>query len=123
MILGVGIDIVSIKRIESLWNRYGFRFLNRILTQQEARAIPKNVVEFLASRFAAKEAGVKALGTGFSQGITLKSLGVSVDEKGKPSLFFEGRALFIAQQLGVKRIHLSITHTKESAGAVVILED
>ena len=124
MIVGIGIDIVDLKRVKRLWNRYGMRFVEKILTSEEMLFFSlKDPIEFLASRFAAKEAGVKALGTGFTKGITLKSIWIDIDsDTGRPKLIFEEKALEYAKKLNVKNVHLSLTHTKEIAAAVVILE-
>ena len=123
MIIGLGIDFVEIKRIKRLWDKYKFRFASKILNQREIENLSKkDPVEYLASRFAAKEAGVKALGTGFSEGITFKSLWVAEEKSGRPKLIFEDKAAEVAKRLKVKRVHLSISHSKEIAGAVVIIE-
>lgn len=122
MILGLGIDLVETARIDSLWQRFGERFSRRILTPEEAADLPVRPVEYLAARFAAKEAAVKALGTGFSRGITFQSLAVRNLSSGKPDLELRAMALQTAKDLGVAGVHLSLTHTRTAAAAVVVLE-
>jgi holo-[acyl-carrier protein] synthase len=122
VIIGLGIDMVETDRIERIWSRFGRKFSDRILTAEEAANLPNKPAEYLAARFAAKEAGVKALGTGFTGGITFLSLAVRRLETGKPELELNGRAMDRAETLGVGRIHLSLTHTRIAAAAVVVLE-
>lgn len=122
MIIGLGIDVVELDRIERIWDRFGLRFARRILTSHELDRLPKNAVAYLASRFAAKEAGVKALGTGFSQGITFHCLEVGSEGSGKPNLTFFRAAEQRARDLSVSRVHLSITHDRSVSAAVVVLE-
>ena len=104
--------------------RYGKRFLERIYTEREiAYAASKaNRNERLAARFAAKEAGMKALGTGW-HGVSWREFEVSNLPSGRPTLLFHGRAAEIARQKGVRHIALSLTHTAAQAMAMVILED
>ena len=122
MIIGVGIDIAELDRIRASFERYGERFSARILTPDELARMPVNAVPYLASRFAAKEAAVKALGTGFSQGITFRDIEVSSDGQGKPGIVFHGEALRRTRELQVAVAHLSLSHGRDSAVAVVILE-
>jgi len=123
MILGSGVDICEVPRIEAAIARYGRRFLNRIFTAHEiAYANRKaNRCERYAARFAAKEAGMKALGTGW-HGVSWQDFEVVNLPSGRPTLNFRGKAAEIARNLGVERVALSITHTKEQALAMVILE-
>ena len=125
MILGSGIDLCEVPRIEAAIARHGRRFLERIYTAREiAYAESKaNRFERYAARFAAKEAGMKALGTGWRAGIGWRDFEVSNLPSGRPALHFSGRAAEIAAALGVQHIALSITHTKEQALALVIVED
>jgi holo-[acyl-carrier protein] synthase len=125
MILGSGVDLCEVPRIEAAIARYGQRFVERIYTPLEiAYAESKaNRFERFAARFAAKEAGMKALGTGWRGGITWKDFEVANLPSGRPTLRFHGKAAEIATRLGVKNVALSITHTKEQALAMVILED
>jgi holo-[acyl-carrier protein] synthase len=122
MIIGVGIDIAELDRIARSFERFGGKFCSRILVPAELAVMPSNVVPFLASRFAAKEAAVKALGTGFSQGVTFQDIEVRSDELGKPSIIFHNQALERCRALHVRRSHLSLSHGRDSAVAVVILE-
>lgn len=125
MILGIGTDLAEVPRIQKSIDRYGERFLQRVYTEAEiAYASRKaNLAERFAARFAAKEAGMKALGTGLRNGITWKDFEVANEPSGRPSLHLHGAALQIATRMGVRRISLSLTHTSEFAMAVVILED
>jgi holo-[acyl-carrier protein] synthase len=125
MILGSGVDLCEVPRIEAAIARHGRRFLERIFTSLEiAYAESKaNRFERYAARFAAKEAGMKALGTGWRGGITWQDFETSNLPSGRPSLRLHGRAAAVAAQLGVKNVALSITHTKDQALAMVILED
>jgi holo-[acyl-carrier protein] synthase len=125
MLIGTGIDVVEIGRIAQSIERYGARFLERIFTADEIAYCQrkKNCAESFAARFAAKEAGAKALGTGIQHGIAWTELEVRRTRGERPTLHFSGRALKIAEKLGVKHISLSLTHSKEMAIAAVHLED
>ncbi len=125
MILGIGTDLAEVPRIKRSIDQYGDRFLNRIYTQAErAYASHKaNAAERFAARFAAKEAGMKAIGTGWSRGVTWKDFEVVNEPSGRPTLLLSGVALRIATQMGMRRISISLTHTSEMAFAVVVLED
>ena len=125
MILGIGTDLAEVDRIGKSVERFGERFLTRIYTPHErAYAMRKaNWAERLAARFAAKEAGMKAIGTGLSRGVSWQHFEVANEPSGRPTLRLYGAARQIADTIGVKRISLSLTHTKETAFAVVILED
>lgn len=124
MILGLGSDLAEVARIRASRERFGERFLHRVYTQAEIDyAMSKaNADERLAGRFAAKEAGMKALGTGLTGGITWKDLAVGRESSGKPTLYLSGVAKQRANEMGVTRIHLTITHTGDLAMAVVVLE-
>jgi holo-[acyl-carrier protein] synthase len=124
MIFGIGTDIVRVARMQQDLDRFGERFAERILTEQELvefRAV-KNRAHFLAKRFAAKEAAVKALGTGFSQGIHLHEISVAHDERGKPLLEMTGRALAFAREKGIVYSHISVADEADHAVAFVTLE-
>jgi holo-[acyl-carrier protein] synthase len=125
MILGIGSDLAQVERIRKSIAQYGDRFLNRVYTEQErAYASSKaNSAERYAARFAAKEAGMKAIGTGLRRGITWKDFEVVNEISGQPTLRLSGVALEISAIMGVERISISLTHTAETAFAVVILED
>src|SRR5580700_1325821 len=123
MIVGSGIDMVEISRIHQSMERFGSRFLDRVFTkaEQEYCLRKRKAAESLAARFAAKEAGAKALGTGISRGVNWLEIEVIRAPGGRPGLQFRGRAAQIATQLGVARAGLSITHSGELAMASVVL--
>lgn len=126
MVLGVGTDLMETRRIEESIQRYGERFLERVFTAGEiayCRRKKKNAAESFAARFAAKEAGAKALGTGISKGVTWKELEVRREANGRPTLHLSGRAAELAGAMGVRRMQLSLTHSRELAMAVVVVED
>ena len=124
MIIGIGIDVSRIERIERFLERYGDRFLKRILTADEQEEIARYKVraEQVAGRVAVKEAASKALGTGWRQGVHWKNFAVAHEPSGKPKLVCSGRALELMNQMGVKGTHVSITHDGGVAAAVVIFE-
>lgn len=126
MILGIGTDMIEIGRIERSIEQFGQRFLDRIFTPGEiayCQQKKKHAGESYAARFAAKEAGAKALGTGISRGITWKEIEVRRKPGGPPTLHLSGRALKRADHLGIARLTLSLTHGRDLAMAVVIAED
>ena len=125
MIVGLGLDIAEIDRIEAAITRHGAPFLERIYTPQKPVYCEshKNKFERYAARFAAKEAAMKALGTGWSHGVRWRDIEVARDPSGKPTLHLEGAARQIADQLGVKNISLTITHSGNLALAQVIFEN
>jgi len=125
MILGIGTDIIEIKRVEQLLTRFGNRFWKRILTASEQAVFhQKNDFaksNFLAKRFAAKEAVSKALGTGIAQGITFHDIEIKRNQFGKPLVMLHNIALHIAQKHNATNIHLSLSdeHTMIVAFAVI----
>jgi holo-[acyl-carrier protein] synthase len=125
MIVGSGIDLVEIERIQHTYERYGERFLNRVYTPAEQSYClrKRNAAESLAARFAAKEAAAKALGTGISRGVHWLEIEVVRELGGRPALRFYGRAREMAARLGMARVALSLTHTDRLAMASVLLED
>jgi holo-[acyl-carrier protein] synthase len=125
MIVGTGIDLIEIDRIQHSIDRYGERFLNRVYTAgEQAYCLRKRLAaESFAARFAAKEAGAKALGTGISHGVNWLEIEVVREPSGRPTLRFHGRAAEIAARKGVVRTAVSLTHTKELAMASVVLEN
>jgi|SRR6185437_860573 holo-[acyl-carrier protein] synthase len=125
MILGIGTDLAEVGRIRDSIERFGPRFLNRIYTERErAYAASKaNSAERFAARFAAKEAGMKAIGTGWNLGVTWKDFEVVNERSGRPKLHLSGVALAVAERMGVRRTSISLTHTRGMALAVVILEN
>ena len=124
MIVGTGIDIAEVPRIRQSIERFGPRFLERIYTEAEMRYCDSkaNRVERYAARFAAKEAAMKALGTGWNYGVRWRDCEVVRKPGGRPTMQFHGMAGEFAAKLGVKNIALSISHTEEQAIAQVILE-
>ncbi len=126
MILGIGTDLVEIARLEHAYARHGARLLSRILSARErADMPPPDSVRFaawLAKRFAAKEAAVKALGTGFRHGITLHNIETQHTEFGAPVLCFSGAAHRRFRQLGGHAAHLSVSDERQHALAFVVIE-
>ncbi len=124
MILGLGIDVSRLDRVEEFIARYGERFSRRILTEAETLDCfrVKKPAERVAGCIAAKEAASKALGTGWRQGVHWKCFEVAHEISGKPTLLIHGRARELADKMGVKSAHLSITHDAGVAAAVVIFE-
>jgi holo-[acyl-carrier protein] synthase len=124
MILGVGIDTVSISRMERLVKMRGDRFLQKVFSRSEIEEGMKRLknAPYFAARFAAREAFVKALGTGFAQGVALRDISVVTGELGRPELALGARAADLLRAKGVARCHLSISHDGDSAQAIVILE-
>jgi holo-[acyl-carrier protein] synthase len=124
MIVGTGVDIVEVARIKGAVQRFGNRFLNRVFTPEEIRYCTSklNTAERLAARFAAKEAGMKAIGTGLRHGVTWHDLEVVRAASGKPSLRLTGKVAEFASRLGCAHVHLSLSHTADQAIAFVILE-
>ncbi|HEX2919438.1 MAG TPA: holo-ACP synthase [Edaphobacter sp.] len=125
MIVGIGTDMIEISRIEQSIEQFGERFLDRIFTAGEisyCRQKKKHSAESFAARFAAKEAAAKALGTGISRGISWKEIEVQRQPGGPPTLHLFGRAREIADRLGIGRLSLSLTHSRDLALAVAIAE-
>lgn len=125
MVVGLGTDMIEIARIEDSVSRFGERFLRRVYTAGEIEYCmrKKNSAESLAARFAAKEAAAKALGTGISRGVSWLELEVTRAPGAAPRMRLHGRAAARAASLGVGRISLSLTHGRDQAMAVVIMED
>jgi holo-[acyl-carrier protein] synthase len=126
VIIGTGIDLIEIARIERIWHRFGQTFAKRLLHEQELAHLPTDPsqqVRWLAKRWAAKEAAAKALGTGFQRGITLTHfITTGHNHLGKPLLHLTGEALNQAEQLGIQAWHLSISDEKTQVIAMVIAE-
>ncbi len=125
MIIGTGVDLCEVHRIREAIERHGRRIIERVYTEREiAYAESKaNKFERYAARFAAKEAGMKALGTGWRGGIAWRDFEVTNLKSGRPTLAFHGKAAELAEKMGVRNIALSMTHTSVQAMAQVILED
>ena len=124
MIVGTGIDITEVPRIREAIERHGERFLQRIFTEGEIQYCESkaNRIERYAARFAAKEAGMKAIGTGWNHGVRWRDIEVARQPGGRPTLLLHGKAAEFAAKLGARNIALSLTHTAEQAMAQVILE-
>jgi len=124
MILGTGVDLAEVDRIRRAVERYGERFIRRVYTPAEIAYVERkaNRYERYAGRFAAKEAGMKAIGTGWKRGVRWHDFEVSNLPSGRPTLRLHGEAGRIAERMGVKSISLSITHTAQLGMAQVILE-
>ena len=123
MVIGIGIDIVDITRINSLLQKYGRRFLERVFSLDEIIYCMKRYdsATCLAGRFAVKEAAFKALSAGRASGVPFKDITINMRD-GIPQLTLTGMAHELSQSLGVVKHHVSISHDKGCAVAVVILE-
>jgi holo-[acyl-carrier protein] synthase len=124
VIIGVGVDIVAVARIQKMLDRERDAFLARAFTAAERdycleRGRP---AESLAARFAAKEAVMKVLGTGWAEGVGFLQVEVTRDEKGNPGLELSGEAAAVAKKLGIGRMHLSLSHTSDHAVALAVAE-
>jgi len=125
MIVGSGVDLCEVARVQkALESEHGPRFKERVYTAREIAYAERraNPYERFAARFAAKEAGMKALGTGWRGGIGWHDLEVANLPSGRPTLLLHGKAAELAEKLGVRNIALSLTHTSEQAMAVVMME-
>lgn len=124
MIVGIGIDLVEIERLAKALRAHGGRFEERVFTQAERDHCRDRAdrVRALAARFAAKEACLKALGTGWAQGLSFRQVEVVRNEGAPPELRLSGAAARRATALGVRRTHVSLTHEPGIAAAVVVLE-
>lgn len=124
MIKGIGVDTIELARVARVYERYRERFLERIFAPEErGYALRyKDPVPRLAARFAAKEACMKALGTGWNQGVRWRDIVVVNEKSGRPHLQLHGKAKMFFEKLSAERIQLSITHSREHATAVVIFE-
>jgi holo-[acyl-carrier protein] synthase len=124
MIVGTGVDLAEVDRIRESVERFGDRFLNRIYTGRERAYVQRkaNKFERYAARFAAKEAGMKAIGTGWRHGVRWQDFEVVNLPSGRPTLLLHGVAAEFAERMGVTNIQLSLTHTAQLGLAYVILE-
>ena len=122
MIVGTGVDLAEVDRIREAIERHGQRFIQRIYTPAEIAYVERkaNRYERYAARFAAKEAGMKAIGTGWKRGVRWRDFEVTNLPSGRPTLQFHGVAAKFAESLGVRNIALSLTHTAVQAMAVVL---
>lgn len=125
MIVGTGIDICEVARIQAVFDRFGERFLRRIYTAAEIEYCQskKNAIERFAARFAAKEAATKAIGTGLHFGVTWQDVEVRRAPGGRPTIHFYRAASERFARLGAKHAHLSLTHSGDVAIAQVIIEN
>jgi holo-[acyl-carrier protein] synthase len=125
MIVGTGVDLAEVPRIRASIERFGRKFIDRIYTAAEIAYVERkaNKFERYAARFAAKEAGMKAIGTGWRHGVRWQDFEVANLPSGKPTLRLHGVAAKVAEQLGVRNVSLSLTHTAELGMAHVILEN
>jgi holo-[acyl-carrier protein] synthase len=125
LIVGLGIDIAEVGRVKAAIERYGETFLRRVYTANERQYCErfKNKYERYAGRFAAKEAAMKALGTGWSRGVRWVDVEVVREKGGRPTIKLAGEAGHVADSLQVKNISLSITHTADQAFAQVVFEN
>jgi holo-[acyl-carrier protein] synthase len=123
MIFGIGTDIVKVDRMKRNIHRFGDRFARRILSSQEFEDYRHagQPAHFLAKRFAAKEATVKAMGTGFANGITLRQISVDHDAAGKPELVMSGDAKSFLESNGITQLHISLADEQDHAVAFVTL--
>jgi holo-[acyl-carrier protein] synthase len=125
MIVGSGVDLAEVPRIRKAIEKFGERFISRIYTPREIDYVERRGAsrfERFAARFAAKEAGMKAIGTGWRHGVRWVDFEVANLPSGKPTLLFHGVAAKFAERLGVRNVSLSITHTAETGMAIVIIE-
>lgn len=127
MILGLGLDVAQVKRVEANIERFGARFLNRVCTPRECAEAakyshPRALACHVAGRIAAKEAASKALGTGFSDGVTWHCFEIEREPSGRPVLRTTGIAAQKMKQRGIQNVMLSITHDAGVAAAVVVFE-
>jgi holo-[acyl-carrier protein] synthase len=123
VIFGIGTDVLKIERVERTWERFGEHFARRLLLDEEQRlfAQAKRPVRFLAMRFAAKEAVVKALGTGFANGIWIRDVGMLPNELGQPQVIFSERGRALCRKLGVGEGHLTLSDESGLVVAVAVL--
>lgn len=123
-IRGVGLDLVEIQRVAVAIERYGARFMERFCRAEEVRAISNPIAraQHVAGLFAAKEAVLKALGTGWAEGLTLRQVEISRDARGRPRVILHDAAQHRAEEMSVESIHLSITHDHGVAAAIAIAE-
>lgn len=118
MIFGIGTDILELRRVSETYGRFGQRFVQRLLMPEELAAFgaTRDAVRFLAMRFAAKEAIVKAMGTGFANGMWIRDAGVKPDRLGRPEIIFSARGRRLCDRLGIEGGHLTLA---DEAGLVV----
>jgi holo-[acyl-carrier protein] synthase len=118
MIYGIGTDIVELARVQETYNRFGDHFVRRLLMDEERALFEKNKqpVRFLAMRFAAKEATVKAMGTGFAHGVWIRDVGIVNSPWGRPEIIWSERGRKRCAELGIGKGHVSLT---DDAGLIL----
>ena len=123
MIFGIGIDVVQVARVQAIFERHGEHFVRRLLMPEEETAFRsyKRPVRFLAMRFAAKEAIVKALGTGFSHGVWIRDVGIAANAWGRPEVIWSERCRALRDRLGAGDGHVTLTDEAGLVVAVAIL--
>jgi holo-[acyl-carrier protein] synthase len=124
MVVAIGIDLVEISRIEEKLLRHNNRFRDRVFTPAEVAYCEGRAGRFAsyAARFAAKEAAMKALGTGWAEGISWQEIEIFNNPAGAPTIHFSGRALVRFNELGARRAHLSLSHSRDTAIAQVLFD-
>lgn len=124
MILGTGIDLIEVARIASSYEKFGERFVNRVLLPDEIAYClqHKNPASFLAVRFAAKEAISKAFGTGIGAQLGWRDMEIRRKESGEPYVVLHGKGVELLAVRGAAKLHISLTHTENYAAATAILE-
>ena len=124
MIHAIGTDLIEIERVQTVYERTGERFLDRILTSAEREYCLglENPGHSIAVRFAAKEAAMKCLGTGWAKGVAFKDIEVTRNDDGAPGIVLHGRTSEIATELGITRWHVSLSHSLGHALAMVVAE-
>jgi holo-[acyl-carrier protein] synthase len=124
MIQGIGIDLVENERIEKIITKWGEKFLERVFSEEEIKYCGRHIQASIhyGARFAAKEAFLKALGIGLGMGVKLREIEVVHDNSGKPDLSLRDGAHAQIEEREIRKIHLSLTHTKRYATAIVVLE-
>lgn len=118
MIFGIGTDIVELARVQQTYDRFGERFVDRLLMDEERELFLKNrqPVRFLAMRFAAKEATVKAMGTGFAHGVWIRDVGIVASAWGRPEIIWSPRGRAVCERLGIGEGHVSLS---DDAGLIL----
>jgi holo-[acyl-carrier protein] synthase len=118
VIFGIGTDIVELSRVQETWNRFGEHFVDRLLMAEERALFERNKqpARFLAMRFAAKEATVKAMGTGFAHGMWIRDVGIVNNDWGRPETIWSERGRKVCDDLGIGEAHVSLT---DDAGLIL----
>ncbi len=118
MIFGIGTDLVELARVQETYDRFGERFVERLLMDEERQLFERSKwpVRFLAMRFAAKEAAVKAMGTGFAHGMWIRDVGIVNNAWGRPLIIWSERGKGVCDELGIGEGHVSLT---DEAGLIL----